>query len=154
MKRHRQIDGQTLFGKAINRRNNSAGRKGYVARGNIYSAFRGKIFYKAYRVCVIVKRFPAAHKHHVCYAPLTAVGVQGIYRKHLTEYLARSEIAYKPAQRAGAELTAHTAADLRRYALRVAVLVFHKHALYDVAVGKREQIFFGSVGRGKRLYYF
>ena len=72
--------------------------------------------------------------------------MERINRKHLRKNFTRGKVADKPAEGAGAEFTAHTTADLRGYALRIAVFIAHKNALYYVAVGKPEQILFRSVG--------
>ena len=153
MQRHREVDGQTLLGQAVHLRHKSAGGKAYVARGDVYAAFRRHIAYEFYHVVVIIQRLAAAHKHNVCDLPFGgSAAVQSVDLEHLRKNFARSKIPYSSAQSACAEFAAHAAADLRGYALRVAVLVLHQNALHYVAVGKAEEIFFRTVGRGERLY--
>ena len=76
---------------------------------------------------------------------LIALLVQAVDSDDLAHHFSRSHVAHTAFQRGRAEGAAHAAAHLRRNAQGIAVMIAHQHALYDVAVGQREKIFFRAV---------
>ena len=71
----------------------------------------------------------------------------------LKEHFARQQVSHESRDGACAEAAAHSAADLRGNAHRIAVLVTHQHTLDHIAVRKAEQIFSRSVQFGNQRLY-
>ena len=91
----------------------------------------------------IVERLARPH-HHNAVDALAAVAPR---RGGLHQDFARAQVAHKAVQPRGAEGAAHLAADLRRHAEGISVLIFHQHALDAVSVSEAKEVFHRSVER-------
>ena len=146
MQRDRKIERDPLLCKGAHLRHQAAGGKADIARTDPHSAAVRHIAQKAHDLVVVVKGLAAAHQHQIGDgAPVFDAPFRAVDGKDLAENLPRRKIAHESAERGGAELAPHTAADLRGDALRVAVLVLHEHPFDQVSVRKGKQEFLCAV---------
>ena len=139
MERHRQRHRQVLLRELVHLRHQPAGGEAHIAQADIHAVFLAQQAQESADVVVVVQRFAAAHQHDVVD---TVFAVQiPVRRQHFAQHLPRRQRADAPFQRAGAELAPHAAADLRRDAQRIAVVVVHQHTLDAVAILQTKEEF-------------
>ena len=96
----------------------------------------GNYPYETQNLFIIVKRLARSHGHDIR-DTLSCIFHDTIY---LAGHLSCCKIPCQPVYGWGTEAAAHTAACLRWYAYRIAVIIPHEHALNQIAVIKPEQI--------------
>ena len=112
------------------------------------AALGGKIAKEADDAVVIIERLAAAHEHDVRHRARFQIAAAGaVHRQNLGKDLASREVSDETAQRGRAEFTAHSATDLRGYALGVPVFILHQNALDQVPVRQTKQKLFRAVRR-------
>ena len=68
-----------------------------------------------------------------------------VHAYNLAVHLSRIKIPYQSVQSGSAKGAAHMAAHLRRNAKGIAVIIFHQHPFYNIAVLQEKEIFAGAV---------
>ena len=143
VKRDGQIDLGEFVAEAFDERDEAAGRDGNIAVAEIRSLRVVDGPEEGCDLFVIVEGLAYAHEDYVVDVPCLAAADE-----ELVEDLPGLEIADPAVLRGGAEPAAHAAADLSRYAQRVAVFVSHEYGFYLVAVGEPEKELAGAVRGG------
>ena len=143
--RKRQL--QISLGKLFDLVDEAAGGEADVAHADVHAVRAVDKLEKAHDIVEVIQRLTDAHQHNI---GDRQAGIQ-LGKEHLVEKLRRLESADKTADGGRAEFAAHRAADLRRDADGVAMVVLHDDGFDAVAVAQLPEVFDRPVELGDLL---
>ena len=149
MKGQSQSDAEILIRKLSHLLSQTAGGYGDVPPAEIHPLSGSQYTDKADKIVQVVHRLARSHHDNMAH-PLPRDPGNGI---DLEQHLRRRKVALPSVQRRGTEGASHPAADLGGYADAVPVVIAHKHAFYEIVVGKREEILLRPVHGGNLPVY-
>ena len=130
VKRNGKRQLELLFGKQLDLIDKAACRKADVPHADVHPVRAVDKLQKAHDRIKVIQRLADAHEHDI---GNRKSGID-LTEQHLIEKLRGSEPSHKAAQRRRAEFAAHQAADLRRDADRISVVILHDDGLDAVAI--------------------
>ena len=138
MERQRQRNLKFFLCKLIHLRNDSAGRNRNISLTDIKPVFICQHPQKCQNIVIIIQRFSAPHHNDIAHP----FACDTLYPVYLIQHFRWQKSSFQTIQRRRAETTAHPAAYLRRNTYRIAVLILHPYAFYQIPVRQSEQKFF------------